>query len=34
MIDDRGLLSEVRGEHMVLERLLRTPSALRVRGRC
>ena len=30
MIDDRGLLSEVRGKHMVLERLVGTPSVLRV----
>lgn len=33
MIDDHSLLSEVRGEFMVLEELLRTLSALRAQSR-
>ena len=32
MIDDHSLLNEVRCEFMVLEGLLRTPSALRAQG--
>ena len=32
MIDDLSLLSEVRGELMLLEGLLRSPSILRARG--